>query len=293
MQYHLWRLVTALVQRLPLRVSYAIAAAAGTIAFYAWPRGGRATIANFSRVLPNAGRATVRRTARRSLANYCKYLVDFVRFPAMTPEELIAHSKSNGGYEQLAETLKRGHGAVIVCMHFGNWDFGAGATAARSLPLAVVVETFADPRLDAMVGGAREAVGMNLLRMEHIGPSLGRALKKGSAVALLIDRPLEPGEGVEVTFFGAPVTVPAGPARLALMTGAPVVAAAFPRIRPYAARVETLASFDFAPTPLGDREADIRALTQAIMAEHEKAIRRYPDQWYMFRKMWPATPTAY
>jgi len=288
MQYHAWRLVTALAERLPLRVSYAIASAAGSIAFYGWPRGRRATVANFARVLPNASRARVRRVARRSLVNYCKYLVDFVRFPGMSPAELAASVDSNGAYEGLAATLDRGQGAVIASMHFGNWDLGAGCAAARGLPLSAVVETFPDLRLDAMVSGAREAAGMQVLKMERAGPSIARALKNGRALALLIDRPMVEGSGVEVTFFGESVTLPAGPARLALMTGAPVVAVGFARTTRNAAAVKTFASFGFAPEPSGDRATDVRALMQAIMHEQEKIIRRSPEQWYMFREMWPA-----
>ena len=292
MQYHLWRLVTALAQRLPLRLSYTIAAAAGTAAFYVWPRGRRATISNFSRVLPDAGEASVRRVARRSIANYCKYLVDFVRFSGMNQDALISHSRSNGHYEKLAEVMARAKGVVIVCMHFGNWDLGAGACAARGLPVGVVVESFGDKRLDRMIGGAREAAGMTLLAIESAGPSLARTLKHGSGLALLIDRPLTENEGVEVTFFGERVRVPAGPARLALMTGAAVMTAGFARMARNGPEVSTFATFDFAPEPTGDRQEDVRALTQAIMDEHEKIIRRFPTQWYMFREMWPATEST-
>ncbi|MCC6417704.1 MAG: hypothetical protein IT429_05590, partial [Gemmataceae bacterium] len=38
----------------------------------------------------------------------------------------------------------------------------------------------------------------------------------------------------------------------------------------------------------GDRERDVRELTQAIVTAHEEFIRRDPDQWYMFRRMFMA-----
>ena len=74
----------------------------------------------------------------------------------------------------LDRALQSGKGAVIVCLHFGNWDLGAGATAARGYPLAVVAETFSDPRLDAMIVNARTRLGMSVLKMERAGPSLIR-----------------------------------------------------------------------------------------------------------------------
>ena len=61
-------------------------------------------------------------------------------------------------------------------------------------------------------------------------------------VALLIDRP-EPGQGVEVEFFGRTVEVPSGPARIALRSGAAVIPVAFPRRSNWRPTVDVLADF--------------------------------------------------
>lgn len=287
MQYGAWRAVSAIIRRTPPRAGYAAAAVVGSIGYYVWPRGRRSMLANYRRVLPEATEAQRRRIARRSLMNYCKYLADFIRLPSLPPSRLVAAVEGDGEFERLNQLLERGKGVVIVCMHFGNWDLGAGATAARGYPLSVVVETFSDPRLDSMVIGARTRLGMKVIRMEKAGPSLFRSLRENGLLALLIDRSV-PGEGVRVTFFGEEVEVPAGPARLALKTGATVLPTAFPRIHPYRPQVQTLCDFDIRTEPTGDDEKDIRVLTQAIMDSHERFIRQYPDQWYMFREMWPA-----
>ena len=107
----------------------------------------------------------------------------------------------------------------------------------------------------------------------------------------MIDRAV-PGEGVQVTFFGETVEVPAGPARLALRTGAAVVPAAFARVHPNRHDVKVLCDFSIRTQPTGNRECDVRALTQSIMDAHERFIRQYPDQWYMFRPMWESAGSA-
>jgi lauroyl/myristoyl acyltransferase len=43
--------------------------------------------------------------------------------------------------------------------------------------------------------------------------------------------------------------------------------------------------------PSGNDEEDIRALTQQIMDALARWVAQYPDQWYMFRRMWP-TPAS-
>ena len=39
----------------------------------------------------------------------------------------------------------------------------------------------------------------------------------------------------------------------------------------------------------GDKERDIQMITQQIVSYMEGVIRRNPNQWYMFREMWPRT----
>ncbi len=283
-QYWVWRLVSATMWRLPPGFGYAAATAIGTAGFYLWPGGRRAMLANYRQVLPGASRDEVRRVARRSLVNYCKYLVDFVRFPHLDARAISALVADDGEFANLDRALADGKGAVIVCMHFGNWDMGAGAAAARGYPLTVVAETFADRRLDGMVVGARERLGMRIVKMERAGPSLFRALKAGGLVALLIDHPMD-ADGVGVRFFGGEVEVPSGAARLALRTGAKVVPTAFVRERSGEPGVRTWCDFGIELPHTGDRERDIRELTQAVVASHETFIRSHPDQWYMFRRM--------
>jgi len=187
-QYWAWRIVAATVGRLPLSVSYAVATLAGTAGYYFWPRGREAMQANFQRVLPGASGAEVRRVARRSMVNYCRYLVDFVRFPRLEVKAVVAMVDGGPAFASLDRVLEEGKGAVMVCMHFGNWDLGAGAAAARGYRVTVVAETFADSRLDAMVLSARERLGMRVVKMEKAGPSLLRALKRERACCAA-DRP--------------------------------------------------------------------------------------------------------
>lgn len=285
MQYWLWRSAAAIVTRLPVNASYRVAWVVGSAGYYLWPRGRRSMHRNYRWVLPQASPAEIRRVARRSLVNYCCYLADFLRFPSLPKEEILEIVHGEEEFQRLDAPRAEGRGVVIACMHFGNWDIGAAATVALGYPVTVVGETFADPRLDAMIIGARTEQGMRVLKMEKAGPSLVRPLQRRELLALLIDRPLDDG-GVRVTFFGEPVEVPAGPARLAIRTGAKVVAVGFPRLSTDRMSVTTLADFGI-ETPAGSGDEDVRNLTQAIMDAHERFIRRYPDQWYMFREMWP------
>jgi KDO2-lipid IV(A) lauroyltransferase len=124
--------------------------------------------------------------------------------------------------------------------------------------------------------------------MERAATGIVRAMRRNEILAILIDRPLTEG-GVAVQFFGAETRVPEGPARIALRTGARV----FPvSLLPVADRVRAIVDFDVRQVHTGNMERDVQSLTQQIMISLERVIRQHPDQWYMFRRMWPAGAKA-
>src|SRR5260370_10811778 len=59
--------------------------------------------------------------------------------------------------------------------------------------------------------------------MEGSAPRSLRALQQNQVVGIVVDRPVTPDQGTEVTFFGRKTYVPSGPAALALKSGAPIL----------------------------------------------------------------------
>jgi KDO2-lipid IV(A) lauroyltransferase len=281
--YLTFRAASLLLRLLPLRVGYAIARAGGVLAYLAWPGGRRRCIDNMRHVAGGDERLA-RRYARRSFANYVVYLVDFLRFTATTPEEI----KQRVVFDEwdTLQAHRSGNGIVFVTMHFGNWDLGAAILALSGFPIAVIADRFPNERLNRLVLGSREHLGMTIIPADRMGPGILRALRRNDVVAVLADIPA-PERGIEVEFFGGTVAVSDGPARIALRMGSSVVVGALPRISPWTDRVAgVVAPVPFTPT--GETEHDVRALTQAIFGHLEQVVRRYPDQWYIFRHLWVA-----
>ena len=98
------------------------------------------------------------------------------------------------------------------------------------------------------------------------------------------------GEGAQVKFFGAWTRVPGGAAHFSLKTGAPVVVAGLWRTPQNTYAGVALPPLRFQST--GDRDRDVDAAMQRIMGHIEMVIRTHPDQWYMFRRMWPERTSA-
>lgn len=281
--YLAFRFATALTRVVPVAVSYALARAAGTLAFFAWPGGRRRCIDNMRHVAAGDERLA-RRYARRSFANYAAYIVDFFRLPGASPDEIAAIVEFDNW--AAIDEQRAGRGIVLVTMHYGNWDLGAAMLSLKGYPVGVIADRFANRRLSELVLGSRERLGMTIIPADRLGPGILRALRRNEIVAVLVDIP-EQERPIEVDFFGARIAVSDGAARIALRAGSSVVAATARRLTPWSATVTGhLSPVAFAPS--GETDRDVRELTQALFSQFEQHVRRDPTQWYIFRHLWVA-----
>src|SRR5207342_887337 len=102
------------------------------------------------------------------------------------------------------------------------------AMQQRGLPVVSVAERLRPDELFRLFLEHREGLGMKIIGLDqdgHVGKALTTALSESRVVALVADRDLT-GRGIEVEMFGGRRKLPAGPALLALSTGAPIVVAA-------------------------------------------------------------------
>ena len=274
--YWLVRLGSRLVPRVPRRVSYALAAAGADVAFALWRGIRERTTENFRWVLGSGGDPAA--AARASLRNYARYMIDFLRDEDAAAVEVR-------GVEHLHAAMAAGKGAIAIGFHIGNIDLGAAVLARIGYPVNVVVDTFEPPALDELIQGQRAAKGLKLIPVAQAPRKSLRALRQNEVLALLIDKP-SPLDGVRVRFFGGEIAIPGGAAVLSLRTGAPIVPCCVFR-RPGGRFVAEVA----APVHPGDQH-DVQSLTQRVVEALEGWVRRHPEQWYPFRKMWLNAPAA-
>jgi len=235
-------------------------------------------------VLPGAGDATIKRVARQSFRNYAKYLIDFIRWPKIRPEDLEGKIVFDN-WAAIDAAYAEGKGVIFVLMHFGNWDMGGLLLNQRGYAVNVIAETQEHDKLNDMIVSARTMAGMRVIPMERSAIPILRVLRRNEALAILMDRPMAEN-GIEVRFFGRRTVLPAGPARLALRTGARLLPVALVRLKGTGDRLVALLEPNIRVERTNDEEHDLRVLTEAMLAAHERFIRRAPDQWYMFRRMW-------
>jgi lauroyl/myristoyl acyltransferase len=289
--YYLTRFASWLAGRVPRPVRLALAGPITVLVYYAWAAKRRATIANMAHVLgvsKNDPRA--KRLARDSWRNYGRYISDFFYLPNATFDELLARMKdvtpAPGAFSFIDQALAPGKGVILVSFHFGAWDVAAVMVRSH-VPIAIIVESFDDPRMDKLVMEQRGKLGLGIIRIEKTPRRILRALQENQVVAVAVDKPVPPDQGVPVTFFGKTCYVPGGIAQLALKSGATILPGYCRYDKNYSETYYLGAMPPIFPRPTGDKRGDTIGLMQQMFDAMEEIIRQYPDQWEMFRQFWP------
>ncbi|MBI2853734.1 MAG: lysophospholipid acyltransferase family protein [Chloroflexi bacterium] len=265
-------------RRMPSRSIHFFAAVLASILYIIWPRARHNAQDNMRLVLgPGASRIRVRRASWGAFRNYARYCIEFLRDNSRYEDRV-----SLSGIEHIDEALKDGKGAILVSLHMGSWDLAALAVARRRYKLNVVVDNVCNDKVNRWIQRMRAKVGARVIAAKDSMPSLFRALRRNEVLAMLIDCPAL--GNVKVRFFGARAKVPGGPAALALRTGAKIVPGVMVRTR--GNRFKTLIAKPLSFEPTGDFAQDVQALTQQIMESLEGMVKEYPDQWFMFRRIW-------
>lgn len=244
---------------------------------------------NLRRALPDATDDDIARRVRQTFASYGRYYAESFRLPSLTPSQIDA-GMAYTGYEHVRRAVAQGIGPILVQPHLGGWEWAAfWTTRLEGVPVCGVVEALEPPELFEFFTELRSALGMNVV---PLGPRAGaevlRAIRNAEVICLLMDRDIE-GTGVEVEFFGERTTLPAGPATLALRTGAPLLPAAmYFRGRGHHCVVRP-------PVPVerqGRLRDDVARITQVLAHELEDLIRVAPEQWHLMQPNWPSDHEA-
>lgn len=276
------RIVTAL----PASVAYALADIAGRL----WSRSPtrrRLVSANLARVCEATGRASsgpaFERLVRRAFREHARYYLELLRGPSY-PLDRIGELVTVHDWERHEATLRSGP-TVLVGAHIGNFEPMGAYFAAHGIPVLAPIEEIRPRALFEFLRSRRgTGRGVEVVPLSKARRPMIATLRRGGAVGLIADRDLD-GDGLPVTFFGHPTTLPQGPAALVVMCDAAFLAGCCLRVGPD--RFDCVGQrIEIART--GDRRADVEALTRAMGREFERQITGAPEQWWgAFQPIWP------
>lgn len=241
------------------------------------------------RVVPSASEWQIRRLTQKVFDSYARYYLESFRLPVLDAQQ-VAKSFSVEGYdEHLVPALERGNGAILALPHLGGWEWAGRWAADLGNKMTVVVEPLQPPELFDWFVELREKFGMRVI---PVGPEAGSAalaaLRANEVLCLLCDRDIS-GGGVVTRFFGESTLLPAGPATLALRTGA----ALLPTAVYFTDRSDGHLGVIRPPIPClrtGRLRADVERITGLVARELEFLIERAPEQWHLLQPNWPSDP---
>ncbi|OBJ86995.1 phosphatidylinositol mannoside acyltransferase [Mycobacterium asiaticum] len=221
---------------------------------------------------------------RASLASYARYWREAFRLPTMDLAELTRRLDScTGGQDNLNGALAAGRGVVLALPHSGNWDMNGVWLSQTYGTFATVAERLKPESLYRRFIEYREGLGFEVI--PHSGGDrppfevLCDRLRANQIVALMAERDLT-RTGVEVEFFGETTRMPAGPAKLAIATGA--------QLLPSHCWFKGDGWECNMQEPLDCSSGDVQAITQALAREFETNIAANPEDWHMMQPQWLA-----
>lgn len=273
-----WRMVRAMPE-------FAARNAFEAGAWYASRGGGPAQLRkNLARVLGVPAAEVPEGLIRASLASYARYWREAFRLPSMDHKVLTQRlNAAVQGDEHVAAALKAGKGAVMALPHSGNWDMAGVWFVNAYGPFTTVAERLKPESLYNRFVDYRESLGFEVVPLtggeRPPFEILAERLRGNGLVCLMSDRDLT-RSGVPVDFFGESTRLPAGPARLALETGAALIP-----VHTWYEPDVTAIRFH---APLDTSSGDVGAITQALADQFAADIAAHPADWHMMQPQWIA-----
>ncbi len=269
-----------------LKTAYRLSAFLIGLLFYVDIRHRRRTISHLLHAGVVPGRKEAWRLAKKTFLEFSKLLVEVVKMDQCYD---LSKIRVVGPEKTVDAVLSRKHpnrNVIIVTAHYGNWEVAGTAFSEYSgVRMLSIMRPFDNPLVGELILAHRRSK-MHELVDKHgsIRPVL-KALQQGRNVSILIDQHASHQEGVENRFFGHPCRTHMTPALLHLKTGIPIL----PEITRRAGdnfEFELVVGDLIEYRPTGDKENDVRAITQLCTTALERLIAEQPEQWMWAARRW-------
>ena len=237
---------------------------------------------NYRRVIPNLSERQLDELTKDGMRSYLRYWFDTFRLNKWSKSRIIETTfvvREN----LLRDPVASKQGCIVALPHAGNWDHAAAYFCSTGITLTAVVEKLKPEAIFKKFLAYRQSIGIEAIsHKEKTIPILMERLKQGKLIALVADRDMS-RNGIEVNFLGGTAKMPAGPAILALKTGAPLVTA-------YIRYLEKGIEITFDETiklPIaGSEEEQIKIVTQSMADNFAMRIKASPVDWHMLQRIW-------
>jgi len=280
--YIIYKLLQTLSCILPLKFSYRLAEIVAYF-YYLLDRNARtSTIFNLNQAFQDRFTDEKKRLITVNIfKNFGKGMVDFCRFSKIDRRFVNRYVKiKNLNY--IDEILKE-RGVIGLTAHIGNWELGGATLSILGYPVNVVALPHSRKKVENFFIKQRSIKGAKVIPLGDAYRLCYERLLSKQFVALLLDRKYT-GTGIMATCFGKPIKIPKGPGVLSLKANVPIVSGYMIRKNGY---FELIFEEPIYPKSIQGEtyQEKLNNLVQKYADTMEKFIRKYPDQWFLFYKL--------
>ena len=284
-----FKVVQALVERLPRPLAYALAIVGARFAWWFSPLARPRLEYNLKIACPELDKdpRALRRVSRLNFRNHAKAYADLMQLPNARVESMRSRLKVQG-WEYLEEARAAGKGVLVVSCHMGSYEVVAAIWSATLAPVSFFAEELEPRALYEWYRDTRARLGISVLTLDHGGiRKVLQALHEDEMVITAIDRDIT-GTGHLMDFFGRPAPIPLGPAAIALRLGTPLFPVCVYRLADDTYMAEG-APLVHATSTGNARDDQVRA-TEQVLRQIERFIQSHPEQWHVPHRIWDGGP---
>ena len=256
----------------------------GEAAFLLDKRHREVTLKNLQMALGRELDPTQRRSLAKAVYRNLGQILFEVGWSLTVDWETLCRHITVEGLDNYRTAYRQGNGVLVITAHMGNWELLPIVAGQVDIPINIVYRPLDFKPLDRFFERTRSRFGARLIQSRRALLKILKALKKGEAVAMLMDQNVDYYDGVWVDFFGHPACTTKAMAVIAMKTGAAVMPVFLYR---QADGFRAVFGQVLTPAPTtGDQRKDVEARTAQYTKVIEEGIRAEPDQWFWVHRRW-------
>lgn len=286
-EYFIYKTVKALIPFLPRQTCLFIGKTLGLIFYHLDKKHRLIALSNlkiaFGKELEDS---KLRRIARNSFAHFGQFIMDCVKFPALTEKQkdALIHVE---GEENLEKALQEKKGILLFSAHYGNWEVSPQFLKKKGR-LNAIARPLDNELLERELFELRTALGARVIYKQRPTKQILQALRANEIVAFLIDQNVLRQQAIFVDFFGKKAATTPSLAAFFLRTSSPLLPAFCFPTPSSSYKIVIHSPLRFAPG--ADYEAEVLKITQTCTNIIESQIRQNPDYWLWFHQRWRTRP---
>ncbi|GAB3700008.1 acetyltransferase [Spirosoma flavus] len=270
-----------LLSRLPLWFLYGLSDFLYFLLLYIIRYRRHVVLDNLRQSFPEKSSTDIRQIARDFYRNLTDLLVETIKMPAMSPDDLRQRVQFPNDH-MVKEELDKGHTVIGMASHQSNWEWIPSASVLHGMPADSVYKTLNNPFFEEMMRTVRSSFGAVPVPMNQLPRRMAAQKNVARIIALVADQvPDVPEQAYWTDFLHRDTPFYPGTERLARSRSLPVFYVELARVR----RGHYVVTFTRIGEPPYDNLPE-GAILERYRDLLEETIRKHPSDWLWSHKRW-------